>query len=183
MKKIAAFIKENKQFTIFTVLALIVVFVAVFADVIAPMDPTAATLSDAFMAPSAAHPWGTDQLGRDVMSRVIYGTRISLSASLVLVAAIFLIGTILGSIAGFCGGAVDAIIMRISDMMISFPGMVLAIAVAGLMGASITNAIIALMVVSWTKYARLARSLVLKIRHSDFIEAAEVTAEALPTSS
>jgi len=175
MKKIAAFIKENKQFTIFTVLALIVVFVAVFADVIAPMDPTAATLSDAFMAPSAAHPWGTDQLGRDVMSRVIYGTRISLSASLVLVAAIFLIGTILGSIAGFCGGAVDAIIMRISDMMISFPGMVLAIAVAGLMGASITNAIIALMVVSWTKYARLARSLVLKIRHSDFIEAAEVT--------
>ena len=159
MKNIKTFIKKNKLFSALIVMAIIIALVAIFAPALAPYSPYDAELSNAFQAPSSEHLFGTDKLGRDVLSRVIYGTRISLSASLILVVLIFLIGTIAGILAGYFGGIVNAVIMRISDMMISFPGMVLAIAMAGIMGASVKNAVIAIMLVSWTKYARLARSL------------------------
>lgn len=175
MKNIKTFIKKNKLFSALIVMAIIIALVAIFAPVLAPYSPYDAELSNAFQAPSSEHLFGTDKLGRDVLSRVIYGTRISLSASLILVVLIFLIGTIAGILAGYFGGIVNAVIMRISDMMISFPGMVLAIAMAGIMGASVKNAVIAIMLVSWTKYARLARSLVLKICEEDYIHAAIVT--------
>ena len=175
MKNIKTFIKKNKLFSALIVMAIIIALVAIFAPVLAPYSPYDAELSNAFQAPSSEHLFGTDKLGRDVLSRVIYGTRISLSASLILVVLIFLIGTIAGILAGYFGGIVNAVIMRISDMMISFPGMVLAIAMAGIMGASVKNAVIAIMLVSWTKYARLARSLVLKIWEEDYIHAARVT--------
>ena len=175
MKNIKTFIKKNKLFSALIVMAIIIALVAIFAPVLAPYSPYDAELSNAFQAPSSEHLFGTDKLGRDVLSRVIYGTRISLSASLILVVLIFLIGTIAGILAGYFGGIVNAVIMRISDMMISFPGMVLAIAMAGIMGASVKNAVIAIMLVSWTKYARLARSLVLKICEEDYIQAARVT--------
>ncbi len=175
MKRLVTFIKKNKQFSLFLFLALLIVFVAVCAPLFATQDPYETHLKNALQAPSAEHWFGTDKLGRDIYSRVIYGTRISLSATLVLVLAIFLIGTVAGLIAGYFGGWLDAIIMRISDMMISFPGMVLAIAVAGIMGASVKNAVIAITVVTWTKYARLARSLVMKMRHEDYVHAAVVT--------
>ena len=175
MKNIKTFIKKNKLFSALIVMAIIIALVAIFAPALAPYSPYDAELSNAFQAPSSEHLFGTDKLGRDVLSRVIYGTRISLSASLILVVLIFLIGTTAGILAGYFGGIVNAVIMRISDMMISFPGMVLAIAMAGIMGASVKNAIIAIMLVSWTKYARLARSLVLKICEEDYIYAARVT--------
>lgn len=175
MKSLRRFTARNKQFTVYAALVLALVLVAVCAPVIAPMDPYAAVLADAFQAPSAEHWFGTDALGRDVLSRVVYGTRISLIAALSAVGSVFLVGSVLGALAGYFGGIVDAVIMRVSDMMISFPGIVLAIAVAGLMGASIRNAVIAVIVVSWTKYARLARSLVLKVRHTDFVAAAEMS--------
>ena len=175
MKNIKTFIKKNKLFSALIVMAIIIALVAIFAPALAPYSPYDAELSNAFQAPSSEHLFGTDKLGRDVLSRVIYGTRISLSASLILVVLIFLIGTIAGILAGYFGGIVNAVIMRISDMMISFPGMVLAIAMAGIMGASVKNAVIAIMLVSWTKYARLARSLVLKICEEDYIDAARVT--------
>ncbi len=174
MEKLSKFIKKNKLFTILSVVLILIVLSAVLAPILAPHDPTAADMKNAFQSPDGEHWFGTDKLGRDVFSRVLFGTRVSLVASLVLVTSIFVIGSILGVIAGYFGGKVDAVIMRLSDMMISFPGMVLAIAVAGILGASIVNAIIAIMIVSWTKYARLARSLVLKIRHRDFVYAAEV---------
>lgn len=175
MQKILNFIKKNKQFSFFFLLVILLIFVAVFAPVIAPQDPYVSDLKNALQAPNSEHWFGTDKLGRDIFSRVIYASRISLPATLTLVAIIFVAGTILGTLAGYFGGWVDAVIMRLSDMMISFPGMVLAIAVAGIMGASIKNAVIAIAIVSWSKYARLARSLVMKIRHEDYVYAAIVT--------
>ena len=163
MQKILNFIKKNKQFSFFLLLVILLIFVAVFAPVIAPQDPYVSDLKNALQAPNSEHWFGTDKLGRDIFSRVIYASRISLPATLTLVAIIFV------------AGRVDAVIMRLSDMMISFPGMVLAIAVAGIMGASIKNAVIAIAIVSWSKYARLARSLVMKIRHEDYVYAAIVT--------
>ena len=155
-------------------LVLVIVLVAVLAGRLAPMDPYAANLAEAFQPPGAEHWFGTDKLGRDIASRIIHGARISLTSAMILVLVVSVLGSLLGVVAGCFGGLADAVIMRICDMMISFPGIVLAIAVAGLLGASIRNAIIAIAVVSWTKYARLARSLVLKIRHSDFVTAAEL---------
>ena len=175
MEKAIRFVKENKGFSILLALVVLILLIALLAPVLAWQDPTYSDMGSAFQAPGPGHLFGTDRLGRDVLSRVIYGTRISVPAALILVLAILVIGTVLGIIAGYFGGWVDTVIMRIADMMISFPGMVLAIAVAGIMGASIQNAIIALIVVSWTKYARLARSLVLKIRHEDYVYAAVTT--------
>ena len=169
------------SFTIFAVLAVLVILVSVFAPVICgDRSPTAGNLAEAIEKPSAEHPFGTDKMGRDVFTRVIYGSRASLSSTFILVAVIFVIGTVLGVISGYFGGAVDAIIMRIADMMMAFPGLVLAIAVAGILGASTRNAIIAIAIVSWPKYARLARSLVMKIRHMDFVAAATVTGSKTP---
>ncbi|MCD8212140.1 MAG: ABC transporter permease [Oscillospiraceae bacterium] len=175
MHSLWEFIKKNRNFTIFLILALCIVAVAVLAPVLAPQDPYEASFADAVQAPSSEHLFGTDKLGRDIFSRVIYGTRTSLTAALVLVCIIMVVGTFLGIIAGYFGGVVDAVIMRIADMMISFPGMVLAIAVAGILGASMVNAVIAISIVSWTKYARLSRSLVLKIRNREYVAAAQIT--------
>jgi len=119
-------------------------------------------------------------LGRDLFSRILYGTSTSVSSSLILVGIIFVVGTALGMLAGYFGGVIDMIIMRISDIMISFPDLILAIAIAGILGPSLGNAIIAITIVSWTKYTRLARSLVLKIMQSDYISAARLTGSKTP---
>lgn len=172
--KILKFLKKNKQFTVFLILALAVIVVAILAPWITPKDPFDAVMNDSLKAPDSINPFGTDKLGRDVLSRVIYGTRTSLTMTLVLVAVIFAVGTLLGILAGFFGGIIDEVIMRLADMMISFPGLVLAIAIAGMLGPNMVNAVIAISAVSWTKYARLARSLVLKIKKNLYIEAATV---------
>ena len=167
---------SNRGFVLFGILAIVIILIAIFAPVLSGgIDPTAGDLKDAIMAPDATHICGTDKMGRDIYSRVLYGARISLVSTFILVALVFVIGTALGVISGYFGGWVDAVIMRIADMMIAFPGLVLAIAVAGMLGASMRNAIIAIALVTWPKYARMARSLVLKIRHTDFVYAAIVT--------
>lgn len=173
--KAIEFLKAHKQFTLFLILALGIVAVAVFAKQIAPMDPYDAVMTESLSAPNDTYLCGSDKLGRDVLSRVIYGTRTSLTMTLCLVAVIFVVGTFLGILAGYFGGVTDAVIMRVADMMISFPGLVLAIAIAGLLGPNMVNAVIAIAAVSWTKYARLARSLVLKIKGNVYMEAAVVT--------
>ena len=167
-------LKMNRQFAVSSLLVLALFLIAVAAPLFSPYDPVEATMKNAYLAPCAEHIFGTDKLGRDVFSRILYGARYSLRGVLLLVAVIFFVGTSLGIISGYYGGKVDAVIMRISDMMISFPGMILAIAIAGILGGSLVNAVIALTVVSWTKYARLARSMVLKIKKRDFVEAAIV---------
>lgn len=166
--------KTNRAFAVTSVLALCLLLIAIAAPVIAPYDPTHAAMKDAFLEPGAQHLFGTDKLGRDCFSRVLYGARASLTGVLVLVASVFVVGTTMGVVSGYFGGKVDMVIMRISDMMISFPGMILAIAIAGIMGGSLVNAVFALTIVSWTKYARLARSMVLKVKRRDFVEAAIV---------
>lgn len=168
------FFLAHRQFTLFLLLAVGIVCVAVFAPQIAPKDPLDAVMLDSLKPPSAEYPLGTDKLGRDMLSRVIFGTRTSLVMTLELVAVIFAAGTALGVAAGYFGGWVDEVIMRVADMMISFPGLVLAIAIAGLLGPNMAHAIVAIAAVSWTKYARLARSMVLKVKQNLYIEAAIV---------
>ena len=167
-------LKTNRAFAVTSFFVLLLIAVALAAPLIAPYDPLEATMQNAYLAPNADHWFGTDKLGRDNFSRVLYGAAYSLSSVLLLVTVIFVIGTTLGVLAGYFGGKVDVVIMRIADMMISFPGMILAIAIAGILGGSLINAIIALTVVTWTKYARLARSMVLKVKKRDFVEAAIV---------
>lgn len=180
MKKKNFFVR-NKTFTIFAILAILLILMAVFAPLVTGgIDPTKGSLADAIKAPSAEHIFGTDKMGRDIFARVVYGARVSLVAAFGVVALSFVLGTVLGIISGYFRGIVDAVIMRIADMMVSFPGLVLAMAVAGILGASIGNAIIAVSVVTWPKYARLARSLVLKIRDRDYVAAAVVTGSKTP---
>lgn len=180
MKKKNRFL-ANKTFVVFSILAVCIILTAVFAPVVTRgVDPLKGSLVDALLPPCKEHIFGTDKMGRDIFSRVIYGARASLSATFGVVALIFLVGTVTGVFAGYFGGVIDAVIMRIADMMLAFPGLVLALAVAGIMGASIKNAIIAIVVVSWTKYARLARSLVMKIRDRDYVSAAIVTGSKTP---
>lgn len=175
MQKTLDYMRLHKQFILLSTLVVLLMLTALFAPVLVKISPYESNLKNAFLAPGGDHLFGTDKLGRDVFSRVIYGSRVSLTSSLLLTASVLVLGTVLGITAGYFGGLLDTVIMRIADMLISFPGMVLAIAVAGIMGASTINAVIALMIVSWTKYARLARSLVLKIRHKDYIYAALTT--------
>lgn len=167
--------KENKAFRLSSILVFLLLAITVLTPFIAPYDPLDAIMREANSAPSAAHLFGTDKLGRDVLSRILYGASYSLTSVLGLVAVIFVVGTMLGVIAGYFGGVVDVVIMRIADMMISFPGVILAIAIAGILGGSLINAMIAMLCVTWTKYARLARSMVLKIKKRDFVDAAVVS--------
>ena len=172
--------KENKAFRITSLLVLLLILITVLAPVIAPYNPLEAVMRDANAAPSAAHLFGTDKLGRDVLSRILYGASYSLTSVLFLVFLIFVVGTFLGVIAGYFGGIVDTVIMRFADMMISFPGVILAIAIAGILGGSLVNAMIAMLCVTWTKYARLSRSMVLKIKKRDFVDAAIVSGGSAP---
>lgn len=173
MKTIKKLMK-NKQFTLFFVLAVIVVIIAVAAPWLTPKNPYDAVMTDSLLPPSKEYIWGTDRLGRDLFSRVIYGTRPSLLMTFSLIGVVFIVGTALGIIAGYFGGILDSVIMRFADMMISFPGLILAIAVAGILGPNMINAVMAVALVSWPKYSRLGRSLVLKIKNNMYIEAAIV---------
>lgn len=170
----AEFIKTHKAFSLYTLLVLLVLFVAVFAPWLAPQDPFEGEMSMVLQPPSAEHLLGTDKLGRDTFSRLIYGTSTSLFMTICLVFLTAGVGAAVGITSGYFGGRVEMVLMRFADMMLSFPGVVLAIAIAGILGGSIVNTILALVAVSWAKYARLVRSLVIKLRNNDFITAAQV---------
>lgn len=175
MNPVWQFIKRHKQFSFATALLSLIFLITIFAEWLAPYDPMDAVMGNSLLAPNSEHLFGTDRLGRDVLSRVLVGARFSLGATLLMVLIIFFLGTLLGMIAGFFGGIIDSMIMRMADLMISFPGLVLAIAIAGVLGPNLTNAIIAITAVSWSKYARLSRSLVLQIKESQYMQAAVVT--------
>jgi peptide/nickel transport system permease protein len=153
------------------VIALIV-FSAVFAAQLAPHDPGTACLSKRLSSPSWDYPLGTDSLGRCILSRMLFGARFSLSIGLTVVFFSALIGLILGSIAGYNGGLVDEIIMRIVDGFLAVPSMFLALAVVGFLGPGLANVILALVVVEWTSFARVVRGEVLSLKGKEFLEAA-----------
>ena len=161
----------------FILLAGILLLAAAFSDKLAPYDPYAQDLSMSKQPPSAAHWMGTDQYGRDVLSRVLVGAQTSIFSTLTLVAAISLFGTIVGTLCGYYGGAVDSVMMRISDVCLAFPGLVFALAIAALLGGGVSNAVLALAVISWPKYARVARSQTLALKSSDFMAAARLSGD------
>lgn len=166
--------RTHRNFAFFSVLALLLLAAALFAPLLTSYQPTVADMKNAFLPPSAEHFFGTDKLGRDCFARVLYGARNSLASVLLLVALVFTVGTALGVVSGYLGGKADAVIMRLADIFISFPGVLLAIAIAGIIGGSMVNAIIALTCATWPKYARLSRSLVLKMKQNEYIAAAYV---------
>ena len=145
---------------------------AVFAPLLAPYDPLAQALGARLESPSAAHWLGTDQLGRDIASRLIHGARISLVIGVVVVVSAGLLGTFIGLVAGYAAGLLDEALMRLTEVFLAFPPLILAMAIAGALGPSLTNAIIAIAAVTWAVYARLARGQILWLRHREFVEAA-----------
>lgn len=147
--------------------------VAIFAPELAPHAPNN-QFAPLYHPPSGAYPFGTDDLGRDVLSRVIYGARLSLPLAVLIVACSMAVGSTIGAVAGFSGGAVDAVLMRAADLVFAFPGIILALAVAAALGAQLVNAVIAVIVVSWPNYARLSRGLVLAARSSDYVTSARL---------
>jgi ABC-type dipeptide/oligopeptide/nickel transport system permease subunit len=149
------------------------VVIAVFAPLIGPDNPLAQNYA-ILAAPSSAHWFGTDELGRDVLSRVLSGARVTLPLSVLLVILAMIIGAVVGSAAGFFGGWVDNVLMRVADLFFAFPGIILAMAVAAALGPQLRNAVIAVVVVSWPSYARLVRSLVLSARSAPYVIASRM---------
>lgn len=163
----------KKRFYFFLTLALLLVAVSILAPFIAPNDPNATHADFMKAAPSMRFPLGTDKLGRCILSRVLMGAPASVFSALALVGLSFAAGTLLGMLCGYYGGILDEVVMRIADILLAFPQMVLAIAVAVVLGGGLVNAMIALGITSWTLYARLARSSVLKLKKEPFLAAAK----------
>lgn len=160
---------------VFLGLVILLMLVALFSEQLAPYDPYEQNLDEAMQPPSAQHIMGTDRHGRDMFSRVLVGGKTSIYATLALVAAISVFGTVAGTLCGYYGGKVDSIVMRISDVCLAFPGLVFAMAVAALLGGGISNAVLALAVISWPKYSRVARSQTLALKSSSFVNAARLS--------
>ncbi|WP_053960978.1 ABC transporter permease [Sulfobacillus thermosulfidooxidans] len=163
---------RNKLSIVGAVIVLFLALVALFAPVLAPYPPLATHFSQAFKPPSATHLLGTDELGRDLLSRIIYGARGSLGAGVLIVFVGVGIGVPIGLISGFYGGLFDEIIMRLVDAALAFPPLVLALAIAWILGPSLIHAVMAIGVVTIPQFARITRGQVLSIRSREFVEAA-----------
>jgi peptide/nickel transport system permease protein len=154
-------------------IALAWFLIAIFAPLVAPHDP----LAQAFppnQSPSSAHLFGTDELGRDVLSRVIHGARISLPIALLLVGLAMTIGGVLGAISGYLRGVADGIVMRITDLVFAFPPIILAMVVTAVLGGGLRNAALAIVIVAWPSYARVVRGLVLSVGDSEYVQSARL---------
>jgi peptide/nickel transport system permease protein len=147
------------------------VLMAIFAPLIAPYDPLAQDLEGKFAGPSLQHPFGQDELGRDILSRVIYGARISLTAGLAAVVIATTVGTVVGMLAGFFSGYTDSVLMRLMDVILAFPSILLAIVIVSVLGPSLANAMLAIGIVFIPQIARVVRSAVISVRERDYIEA------------
>ena len=160
---------------IFGTLAVALLVCSIFCEHLTPYDPYLQDLTNTKAAPSADHIFGTDRYGRDMLSRVIVGSRTSIFSTLLLVAIITGIGTTVGVFCGWHGRWIDTVLMRVSDMFLAFPGLVFALAVAGVLGGGLQNAILALAAISWPKYARIARSQTLAQKEAPYLNAARLS--------
>jgi ABC-type dipeptide/oligopeptide/nickel transport systems, permease components len=165
----------KNRLIIFSTLAALLLIGSIFSEHLTPYDPYLQDLMNTKAAPSAEHLFGTDRYGRDMLSRVIVGSRTSIFSTLLLVAIITVFGTVIGVFCGWHGKWIDSILMRISDMFLAFPGLVFALAVAGVLGGGLHNAIIALAAISWPKYARIARSQTLAQKETAWMKAARLS--------
>lgn len=164
--------RKNKIFSLGILFTVFFIILAVFADKLNIYDPKKMAMTEKFIAPCLAHPFGTDHMGRDILSRIILGSRISLatSASAVLISAA--VGTVLGMLSGYIGGVADVLLMRLVDVMLAFPAIVFALAISTLLGKGQTNLLIAICFVQWTRYARVARGEAIMFKNSEYIQAA-----------
>ena len=164
--------RKNKIFSLGILFTVFFIILAVFADKLNIYDPEKMAMTEKFIAPCLAHPFGTDHMGRDILSRIILGSRISLatSASAVLISAA--VGTVLGMLSGYIGGVADVLLMRLVDVMLAFPAIVFALAISTLLGKGQTNLLIAICFVQWTRYARVARGEAIMFKNSEYIQAA-----------
>ena len=170
--------RRNKlRLYLFLGLAGLLVLLSVFAPLLTPNDPDAPSALHMNEAPSRSFPFGTDRYGRCICSRVLMGARTSIFAAVTLVAATFVFGTALGMLAGWFGGVADSLVMRLADVLLAFPQMVLAIAVAGILGGGLFNAMLAMGITGWTLYARLARAQVLALKEEAYVSAARLTGQ------
>lgn len=165
-------LKKNKIAIIGLIIIISLAFIALFAPFIAPHDPIEQNLEKRLLAPCREYPMGTDDLGRCLLSRIIYGARVSLQLGVIVVGIITVIGVTLGLISGYYGGIVDEIIMRLVDVVLAFPGIILALAVAGALGPGLFNVMLALAMVGWTGLARVVRGSVLSVKQKEFVESA-----------
>ena len=174
-------VKRNRirmKLFLFAALAATLLLITIFAKDICPYDPYAQDLSQAMQPPSATHPMGTDTYGRDMLSRVLIGAQTSISSTFALVAIITVFGTIVGIFCGYYGGVVDSVMMRISDICLAFPGLVFAMAVAAILNGGVQNAVIALALISWPKYSRIARSQTLSMKSLPYMQAAQLAGDS-----
>lgn len=155
------------------IMVAIFIVLALFAPLLSPVDPIKQNIPASLTPPSADFWLGTDKLGRDILSRILYGTRISLTVGLAVVFGAGSFGVVVGLVAGYLGGWVDEVIMRITDIFFAFPSLILAMSIAGALGPSLVNALIAVGVVSWPIYARLIRGQVIILREQEFVVAAQ----------
>jgi peptide/nickel transport system permease protein len=172
-RNLKRFLVNNRLNLIGVIIVGLFLFLAAFGQLLAPHDPYAADITNSkLLAPSLTHPFGTDELGRDVMSRIMTGTRISVQVALIVLGFAVVFGTIVGLIAGYFGGWIDEVLMRVTDMFLAFPALILAVAIAASLGRNLRNTMIALATVFWPWYARLVRAQVLSIKEREFVQAA-----------
>ncbi len=162
---------SNRLAVFGTIVMAVFILAAIFAPVVAPYGPYAQDLTGKFAGPSLAHPFGRDELGRDILSRVIYGARISLTAGLAAVVFSTVVGTLIGLTAGYAGKWVDSVLMRLMDVLLAFPSILLAIVIVTILGQGLTNAMLAVGIVYVPQLARVVRSAVISVRERDYIEA------------
>ena len=172
-QRLRLFPRQNPIGTIGAVVIVAVILIAIFAPLISPYDPTSQA-AKRLLEPSPAHLMGTDELGRDVFSRIIFGSRISLQVGIIAVSLSLIIGAAFGILAGYIGGSFESFVMSVVDLLFAFPGLVLAIVIAGLLGPSIQNAMIAIGIIYAPTFARVARSAVIVVKNEVYLEAARV---------
>lgn len=165
---------QNREFMILLVLAIILILIPVFAPVIAPHDPIANDYANAMISGNKEYPFGTDQIGRCILSRLIWGGRTSLLIVFVVVAIVAVVGLVLGIVAGFFGGWVDMLITRFTDIVMALPATVFVIALVSVLGPSLKHTVLAMSLVGWTEYCRVARALVLAEKESPYVQEARL---------